>query len=125
MSTAQFKQARRQAIITQEWIASWHIYWHSPKNSKDTIQVTETDDYTMITEYKDFTHFDAENIIVNVIDIQKQADNTVIITVKPSNQSRADHMMCIASGKSREAVHAVQIAKKSFLNFCKIPKNQN
>jgi hypothetical protein len=123
MTTTQIEQA---AIITQEWIASWHITWHSPKNREKLIHVAETDDYTIITEYKDFTHFDSDNIIVNVIDIfYKKEDNSIIITVKPSDQSRADHMMCVTSGKSREAVHAVQITKKSFLNFCKIPKNQN
>ena len=123
MTTTQIEQA---AIITQEWIASWHITWHSPKNREKLIHVAETDDYTIITEYKDFTHFDSDNIIVNVIDIfYKKEDNSIIITVKPSDQSRADHMMCVTSGKSREAVHAVKKKKKSFLNFCKIPKNQN
>ena len=115
---ALFKSIREAYIPSLAWIDWNEEDRNFKKNREKLIHVAETDDYTIITEYKDFTHFDSDNIIVNVIDIfYKKEDNSIIITVKPSDQSRADHMMCVTSGKSREAVHAVQITKKSFLEF--------
>lgn len=125
----QLRQVSRKLIITQEIIASWHIHWHIPneppteKDGKLSHTITARD-YKMIVEYKDDIDINCKKLIVNVLDIKTNPDDsTITIVVGPSKQSKANHTMYVAGGKSRDAIYAEYIGNKFFLNFCCITQN--
>ena len=124
----QLKQFRSRTDITPEMIASWHIHWHIPndhpiKQGGELSHIIQTSHFKMIVKYKEVPDINSKNFIVNVIDIKKDKDDTIVVIVQPSDQSKADHTMYVAGGRSREAVHAVHITNKFFLNFCRIHQN--
>ena len=123
----QLKQFRSRTNITPETIASWHIHWHIPnehptKHGGELSHTIQTSHFKMIVKYKEIPDINSRNFIVNVIDIEKK-DDTITVIVQPSNQSKADHTMYVAGGRSREAIHSVHINNKFFLNFCRINQN--